>query len=210
MGASVATSWGSPLCLLTTTGRRAGCSRTSPLIFMADGARVVLVASQGSLRTTRGGPDPDNSSGQPDRPAQRPAVAGGGGAVECVRRAGSDAQGADRGGAARGWTRRRVSRGWRQRCRGAAGLRRGYRGGHRDRCGQARRGVHHPAPPGLRVIDQTHSGEIDPETPRPAPRRRRAPSPARRGHGSRCAPRSTGAAYGAPPARRGGRAGHRS
>jgi F420H(2)-dependent quinone reductase len=42
---------GLPLCLLTTTGRKSGLSRTSPLIFMADGARVVLVASQGGLPT---------------------------------------------------------------------------------------------------------------------------------------------------------------
>ena len=40
---------GIPLCLLTTTGRKSGLSRTSPLIFLADGARVVLVASQGGL-----------------------------------------------------------------------------------------------------------------------------------------------------------------
>lgn len=42
---------GLPLCLLTTTGRKSGLSRTSPLIFLADGARVVLVASQGGLPT---------------------------------------------------------------------------------------------------------------------------------------------------------------
>jgi len=42
---------GLPLCLLTTTGRKSGLSRTSPLIFMADGARLVLVASQGGLPT---------------------------------------------------------------------------------------------------------------------------------------------------------------
>jgi F420H(2)-dependent quinone reductase len=42
---------GLPLCLLTTTGRKSGLSRTSPLIFMTDGARVVLVASQGGLPT---------------------------------------------------------------------------------------------------------------------------------------------------------------
>ncbi|OBK14480.1 nitroreductase family deazaflavin-dependent oxidoreductase [Mycobacterium asiaticum] len=40
---------GLPLCLLTTTGRKSGLSRTTPLIFMADGDRVVLVASQGGL-----------------------------------------------------------------------------------------------------------------------------------------------------------------
>lgn len=42
---------GLPLCLLTTTGRKSGLSRTSPLIFMTDGARVLLVASQGGLPT---------------------------------------------------------------------------------------------------------------------------------------------------------------
>lgn len=40
---------GLPLCLLTTTGRKSGLSRTTPLIFVADGPRVVLVASQGGL-----------------------------------------------------------------------------------------------------------------------------------------------------------------
>ena len=53
--------------------------------------------------------------------------------VECVRRAGSGAQGANRGGAARGWAHRRVPRGRRQRRRGSAGRRCGYRGGHRNR-----------------------------------------------------------------------------
>jgi F420H(2)-dependent quinone reductase len=42
---------GLPLCLLTTTGRKSGLSRTTPLIFVADGARVILVASQGGLPT---------------------------------------------------------------------------------------------------------------------------------------------------------------
>jgi deazaflavin-dependent oxidoreductase (nitroreductase family) len=42
---------GLALCLLTTTGRKSGLSRTSPLIFVAEGARVVLVASQGGLPT---------------------------------------------------------------------------------------------------------------------------------------------------------------
>lgn len=40
---------GLPLCLLTTTGRKSGLSRVTPLIFMADGAALVLVASQGGL-----------------------------------------------------------------------------------------------------------------------------------------------------------------
>ncbi|MBX6766063.1 MAG: nitroreductase family deazaflavin-dependent oxidoreductase [Actinomadura rubrobrunea] len=36
-----------PVCLLTTIGRRSGTHRTRPLIYLADGDRVVLVASQG-------------------------------------------------------------------------------------------------------------------------------------------------------------------
>lgn len=42
---------GLPLCLLTTTGRKSGLPRTTPLIFMTDGPRLVLVASQGGLPT---------------------------------------------------------------------------------------------------------------------------------------------------------------
>lgn len=40
---------GSPVGLLTTTGRKSGARRTAPLIYLADGPRVVLVASQGGL-----------------------------------------------------------------------------------------------------------------------------------------------------------------
>lgn len=40
---------GLPLCLLTTTGRKSGLQRTSALVFMPDGDRVVLVAAQGGL-----------------------------------------------------------------------------------------------------------------------------------------------------------------
>lgn len=40
---------GVPICLLTTTGRKSGQPRTAPLLHMADGDRVVLVASQGGL-----------------------------------------------------------------------------------------------------------------------------------------------------------------
>jgi len=39
--------WGIPVCLLTTTGRKTGRPRTLPLLFLEDGDRVVLVASQG-------------------------------------------------------------------------------------------------------------------------------------------------------------------
>ena len=38
---------GAPVGLLTTTGRRSGAPRTLPLIYLADGDRLVLVASQG-------------------------------------------------------------------------------------------------------------------------------------------------------------------
>jgi F420H(2)-dependent quinone reductase len=38
-----------PVCLLTTTGRKSGQSRTVPLVFMRDGANIVLVASKGGL-----------------------------------------------------------------------------------------------------------------------------------------------------------------
>lgn len=38
-----------PVCLLTTTGRKTGQRRTVPLVFMQDGANVVLVASKGGL-----------------------------------------------------------------------------------------------------------------------------------------------------------------
>ncbi|EME23915.1 nitroreductase family deazaflavin-dependent oxidoreductase [Rhodococcus triatomae] len=38
---------GLPICLLTTTGRKSGQPRISPLLFLEDGDRVVLVASQG-------------------------------------------------------------------------------------------------------------------------------------------------------------------
>lgn len=40
---------GSPVCLLTTTGRKSGQPRTAPLIYLADGDRVIVVASQGGL-----------------------------------------------------------------------------------------------------------------------------------------------------------------
>ncbi|MDN3357576.1 nitroreductase family deazaflavin-dependent oxidoreductase [Actinomadura sp. DC4] len=40
---------GVPICLVTTKGRRTGLARTLPLLFLPDGDRVVLVASQGGL-----------------------------------------------------------------------------------------------------------------------------------------------------------------
>ncbi|MCX2731119.1 nitroreductase family deazaflavin-dependent oxidoreductase [Saccharopolyspora sp. NFXS83] len=40
---------GVPTCLLTTTGRKSGQDRTTPLLYLRDGQRVVLVASQGGL-----------------------------------------------------------------------------------------------------------------------------------------------------------------
>lgn len=48
--------WGSkffkhaaPVGLLTTTGRKSGAKRVAPLIYLSDGSRIVLVASQGGL-----------------------------------------------------------------------------------------------------------------------------------------------------------------
>ncbi|WP_137876191.1 nitroreductase family deazaflavin-dependent oxidoreductase [Rhodococcus sp. Q] len=38
---------GLPICLLTTIGRKSGEPRVSPLLFLEDGDRVILVASQG-------------------------------------------------------------------------------------------------------------------------------------------------------------------
>jgi deazaflavin-dependent oxidoreductase (nitroreductase family) len=40
---------GSPVGLLTTQGRKSGAKRIAPLIYLADGPRIVLVASQGGL-----------------------------------------------------------------------------------------------------------------------------------------------------------------
>ena len=40
---------GIPMCLLTTRGRKSGEPRTAPLLYLRDGERVVLVASQGGL-----------------------------------------------------------------------------------------------------------------------------------------------------------------
>jgi len=40
---------GAPVLLLTTTGAKSGIRRTTPLIYLADGPRVVLVASKGGM-----------------------------------------------------------------------------------------------------------------------------------------------------------------
>jgi len=40
---------GVPICLLSHTGRKTGQVRTTPLLFLPDGERVVVVASQGGL-----------------------------------------------------------------------------------------------------------------------------------------------------------------
>ncbi|WP_169846661.1 nitroreductase family deazaflavin-dependent oxidoreductase [Rhodococcus marinonascens] len=40
---------GLAVCLLTTTGRKSGEPRISPLLFLADGDQIILVASQGGL-----------------------------------------------------------------------------------------------------------------------------------------------------------------
>jgi len=38
-----------PVCLLTTIGRKTGEPRTAPLLFLHDGPRIVVVASQGGV-----------------------------------------------------------------------------------------------------------------------------------------------------------------
>jgi F420H(2)-dependent quinone reductase len=43
--------WGVPVCLLTTRGRVSGKTRTTPLLYIAEGESIVLVASQGGLPT---------------------------------------------------------------------------------------------------------------------------------------------------------------
>lgn len=40
---------GQPLLLLTTIGRKSGQPRTTPLIYLADGADLVIVASKGGM-----------------------------------------------------------------------------------------------------------------------------------------------------------------
>ncbi|WP_225993824.1 nitroreductase family deazaflavin-dependent oxidoreductase [Actinomadura rudentiformis] len=38
-----------PVCLLTTIGRKSGTHRTVPLLYLKDGERVIMVASQGGM-----------------------------------------------------------------------------------------------------------------------------------------------------------------
>ena len=40
---------GVPVLLLTTLGRKSGAQRTTPLLYLEDGERVILVASQGGM-----------------------------------------------------------------------------------------------------------------------------------------------------------------
>lgn len=42
---------GAPVCLVTVTGRRSGQPRTLPLLYLEDGERLILVASQGGMPT---------------------------------------------------------------------------------------------------------------------------------------------------------------
>lgn len=41
--------YGCPILLLTTVGRKSGEKRTTPLLFLEDGERVLLVGSQGGM-----------------------------------------------------------------------------------------------------------------------------------------------------------------
>jgi deazaflavin-dependent oxidoreductase (nitroreductase family) len=42
---------GAPICLVTTTGRKTGRARTVPLVYVADGEELVVVASKGGMTT---------------------------------------------------------------------------------------------------------------------------------------------------------------
>ncbi len=42
---------GAPVLLLTTTGRRSGKLRTTPLLYLEDGAALVVIASNGGARS---------------------------------------------------------------------------------------------------------------------------------------------------------------
>jgi len=50
-GGRVGGTWlqGAPICLVTTTGRKSGARRTTPLLYLRDGENVVVVASQGGM-----------------------------------------------------------------------------------------------------------------------------------------------------------------
>ncbi|TFH18914.1 MAG: nitroreductase family deazaflavin-dependent oxidoreductase [Myxococcales bacterium] len=52
-GGRVWSKWlrGAPIMLLTTTGRKSAKSRTAPLLYLADGDRIIIVASQGGMST---------------------------------------------------------------------------------------------------------------------------------------------------------------
>jgi deazaflavin-dependent oxidoreductase (nitroreductase family) len=41
--------WGLPILLLTTTGRKSGAPRTTPLCYLSDGDDLVVVASNGGM-----------------------------------------------------------------------------------------------------------------------------------------------------------------
>jgi F420H(2)-dependent quinone reductase len=44
--------WGLPILLLGTTGRRSGKKRTTPLCYLVDGERLVVIASNGGMDWT--------------------------------------------------------------------------------------------------------------------------------------------------------------
>ena len=46
--------YGAPVLLLTTIGRKSGARRTTPLIYLADGESVALVASKGGMSHSPG------------------------------------------------------------------------------------------------------------------------------------------------------------
>lgn len=48
-GRAIGRIWGLPILLLTTTGRKSGAARTTPLCYLTDGDDMVVVASNGGM-----------------------------------------------------------------------------------------------------------------------------------------------------------------
>jgi F420H(2)-dependent quinone reductase len=92
---------GTPILLLTTTGRKSGLTRTAPVIYLRDGERVVVIGSNaGNLRTPawalnlEANPDAEVEIGR-DRRAVRGRVAAGDERAELWRRFTEDYSGFD-------------------------------------------------------------------------------------------------------------------
>jgi deazaflavin-dependent oxidoreductase (nitroreductase family) len=82
---------GAPVCLLTTTGARSGTRRTTPLLYLEDGADIVVVASKGGMSHS-----PAWYFNLMKHPDCEVEVPGGGGVLELRARRASDAEKAAR------------------------------------------------------------------------------------------------------------------